>query len=237
MVSNPSNLLNRGLLENLAGGAVVALSRYDVAGDIPTVEKLRTVSWSKSFLWAFKFEAREGNEYAVPNIFADWFPAVDFEDTLASVENYTVQGPLSSYKIPQRTREKGFRLTFTDDETGTLLRWFEEWMELSMFNKGSAEDIEDGIATLDEVARKITYRSYKTTTETSIRRNYLIIPEGDLVEIGNSESDRKTYSLQFAIVGKFSEQVTDSSGKQSAIGSAITKLKRSASSFGFNPFG
>lgn len=238
VVKNPKNLLNKGALQALASGLIANQSRFQVAEDIPTVEKLRAIRWGKSFLWSFRFEnPADESLYKVPAAFYDWFPALDIEDVLASVENYTIQGPLSSYKIPKSTRDMTFRMTFTDDQEGTLLNWFEKWMNRDMFSRFNVGDIEDGVLTLEEAARKITYRRYSNTTETLIRKTYLVIPEGDLVFQGNSSSDQLTYSIQFAIVGKFPDEISQDKGGQNPLGSAITKAKRTISSFGINPFG
>lgn len=232
MVSSPKAILNKGALEAALSGVIANQSRFNVDNDVPTVEKLRTTEFGKTFNWNMRF-LTGGSKYVLPSPFAEWFPAIDMDSILSSVTMKQIPGTLQTFhSIPVSRNERTFKFTFIDDAKGSIVAWLDDWMRFI-----SGADGDDGITTLDEAARLVSYRKTNSTTSTVESRNLFIIPDGDLSELGNSSSELRIYSMNFIIVGE-QNIVRPGRPADNQRGSTITSSKRKfTNTFKINPFG
>ena len=61
---------------------------------LTNIDQIRAVEWGKSYLWDIKFED-------APAPFDSWFPAIDVEEHLASLESQSFEAYMTQFKIPK----------------------------------------------------------------------------------------------------------------------------------------
>jgi len=161
-----------------------------------TINQVRSVEWGKSYNWDLRF-----TEDQPDSPFDEWFPAIDVEEGIASLETFMVSDAfLSSYEIPMGTSPRTLRITFIDDAKHTLLSWMEEWVNSVVLNK------RDHVSTLEKSVRTVMVRRTTGNGETIENkrigiRSYYVFPKDTISYTGNSSSDLLTYSVTFAIAG------------------------------------
>lgn len=158
------------------------------------IEQIRQVEWGKKYLWDVKFD---DPLRSLPAPFDEWFPAQDVEDNVANLESYQFEGPISSFKVPRKSSVKDVKLTFIDDAAFTLFTFFEEWVNLVIFN----DDL--FVSTLSESVK--TLQIIKLNAQRQIvsgkTRTLLVYPEGPIIFNGSSTSDPQNYSIPLVIAG------------------------------------
>jgi len=182
-----------------------------------TIGKLRSFEWGSTHLWNFKFIPNSSDGAKFPKQFNTWFPAIDMEDTLYSISNGSIDGPLTDYKYPLRSGALDLSLTFADTAEYKLKDWFEYWTS-TIVRTG---DLNASVATLEEASRTIMYQMLDPKKKSIQERKYKVIPSGELKFSGTSNNDITIYNIQFDIVGS----------------SAVTLHKPSDKKTKFNLFG
>lgn len=195
-----------------------------------TIDQIRNVEWSQSYLWDIHFHDLLGN---LPFHFKEWFPATDVEEDLAKVESYTFEQYMNSYKVPLKTSPRELKITFVDDINHSISRWLEIWMNDEILNNRMEDNIFEPqfISTLTEIVKLVqlvrvsraltvpgraSASGFLNQAGSLIPRaagellnsaipvyiaSYWIYPEGELTWVGSSESGLNTYSQNFVVAG------------------------------------
>jgi hypothetical protein len=225
MAFDPTNLNFQKQLSDVIG--------FDNYG----VDQLRTVEWGRKYLWAVRFlSSGKGARDIPPPPFNDFFPASDVEFPLFSLDSYALDMGQSSYKIPQRSQVRQLSITFFDDVNSTLLKWFRDWVEIDILNKGkfvsclrddhNLDTIENGLKDSfgnGGVVRPVRVIQVEQLTPqlepTGLAYNLHIYPEGEINFVGASASEAQTYTVNFVIVGETQQKQKEKEG------SNVNKLK------------
>lgn len=169
------------------------------------INDMRKIRWGKTYLWDIYFPE-------APSPFNNWFPALDVDENLATLNSYEFPGFLSSYKVPQSTSPFDIKVTFTDDINKTLSTWITGWInneilhgDESSFYVSTLEESskELHLVKLDEQKQPVTTYYANGTTKPN-PMIYLVYPEGPINDIGNSESGLPQYSMTFIVAGTIS---------------------------------
>jgi hypothetical protein len=158
------------------------------------VEQLRAVEWGAKYLWDIKFEPTQGAPLPTP--FNEWFPAIDVEEDLSHVDSYSFETAQDTVKVPMHSTSLGLRVTFLDDSNHSLLNWFKDWMNLTIFNDGKF------VSSVNSSIRQITLLKLNQRKEVVSNNVYWVYPEGTITFSGDGTSDHVTYNVHFVIVGK-----------------------------------
>lgn len=154
---------------------------------LTSIEQIRSVEWATEYLWDIYIPS-------APAPFNEWFPAIDFDEGLLTIESYSWDGYLQGYSVPQNTQPVDVTLTFADADDGRLLKWFSSWVD----------DIFPGyiaVNNLSSIVREIYIKKLNRQRELIWLRDYQVYPEGGINEHGSSESSLKTYSVTLKCVG------------------------------------
>lgn len=186
---------------------------------------------------------QESYSSSVPPFYVNWVPALSLEDKLASVGHDEITTTYNAYPLPKSSTAPTLTIEFADDINGTLYKWFYQWMYLDMFGRDDVSQPERYVLPLREACRSIQYMRLSPKYETIDIFNYLVVPAGDLVYIGNSDSGLRTFSITFNVVGKVDKgnqsETLEKSGFRKGLDTArkaFIDAKRAGSQFGFNPF-
>lgn len=155
-----------------------------------TIEKLRQIEWARQYKWEVEFF-----DPPLPAPFNSFFPASDIDFGSASINNSTIDAPMRPGEIPFGTDTHHISITFYDDENLTVQTYMEDWQK-SVYNKGMY------VAALSSAARKIHIRYLNSINRVKKEYKYQIIPQGEIKNLGTSNSDANTFSLEFVIVGE-----------------------------------
>lgn len=174
---------------------------------LQSINTLRAVDWSRSYLWDIVFlgasslntkaEWRKGPDYP----FDKWFPASEVEELRANLQLFDFQPPIRSMSIPKGSETPRLSISFTDDVDSTLERWFEDWVNGQILNRGA------GISPVEECLRTCMIYRLNSMHEPLYGFRYEVYPMGDLPWQGRSESSPNDYKLDFIIWDK--EKILD----------------------------
>lgn len=154
------------------------------------LSQLRRIEWGRTYTWDIRFPD-------APAPFNAFFPATDVSEPVATLQ-WTAQNYfLDVYRFPHNKLQKDLRISFLDDQNGTLLSWLKNWIEVTIFNQGKAVS---PIGTQGVCKRVLISKldSYRNIVKTS---SYLVFPEGIIDYIGGSQSDHVTYTVNFVVAG------------------------------------
>lgn len=111
------------------------------------IGQLRSVEWSRKYLWSVKFldEHAPGSVFRneplkdnptfagsqVPDEpFGDFFPAADIDIDESTMRTRSEDGYYGPIEFPEDTDVKSMRLTFMDDQNNTLYKFFKDWINI-----------------------------------------------------------------------------------------------------------
>jgi len=166
-----------------------------------TLDQVRKIEWSKSYLWDIKFPT-------APAPFNDWFPATNVTNDMGSLKSENFDIFTTNFSIPTKTSERSLSITFVDDAKHTLLDWITFWMHsiVSSFAiTGNGFAFESGVLTLEQAVKQVditrltTRRSPIRVGNTSYTESYKVYPEGIIQFTGDSDGKVNTYTVKFII--------------------------------------
>lgn len=156
-----------------------------------TIENLRAIEWARDYLWDARFMG-QGSSIGP---FTNWFPATGVTENLATANNHTFEGFLSSYSVPLSSAEFTIDLMFLDDVTHSITDWLSDWINNGILNNGQY------ITTADKAMRMLQIRKLKPDMTVKTDTTYWVIPEGNMDFEGTSESGSHEYSMSFKVLG------------------------------------
>jgi hypothetical protein len=135
--------------------------------------------------------------------FNQWFPATDYNDTKLTGSSAALGFYLRQYKFPIAASVNDITLTFPDDVYGTLYLWLKKWYNYIY-------DDTAGIACIYDCAKQLKVQKLgpdkkpltNISTGLPMVYTYYVYPESTVPEIYSSDSNVKTYSVTFAVVGQ-----------------------------------
>lgn len=221
MAFDPSNLNFKKQLSSLIG--------FDKYG----IDQMRSVEWGRKYLWAVRFlNAGRGIGDVPPAPFNDFFPASDVEFPIVNLNSFNFELGQSGYRIPQRSESRQISITFFDDINSNLLKWFRDWIEIDILNRGrfisclndnhylseiDSSRSEDSFGLVRRVhpTRVIQIEQLLPDLEpTGISYNLYVYPEGEINFTGASASEATTYTVNFVIVGEKDQAKIEKNSKQ-----------------------
>jgi len=159
-----------------------------------SVETLRSVEWSKSWLWDIKFS---GGPIAteVPANFTTWFPATNIEENIVTLETHDFNGGLSTFSIPKSTTLFDLKVTFIDDMFLSIENWVDHWVNHEILGGGKY------VACLESSVKRVDIAKLTGTNEIVSLNSYYVFPKGVLYSSGNSENNFHSSEIEFVIAG------------------------------------
>ena len=159
---------------------------------LKNVNDIRLIEWGKTHLWDVNFINED-----IPAPFDKFFPAIDIQEPLASLQTFPVGLAQTDLSIPQKSSLHKLNMTFPDDESGTLSSWMQEWINTIILGneQGFVATIEESVKQLMVVKLKSNREQAKTPV------TYYVYPEGELLFAGNSESGAVMYTMSFDVAG------------------------------------
>ena len=156
------------------------------------INDVRLITWGKTHLWDVNFINEK-----IPAPFDKFFPAVDIQEPLASLQTAPVGLAQTDLSIPQKSGLHKLNMTFPDDEKGTLSSWLQEWMNVIILSneRGFVATVEESVKQLMVVKLDSNREQVKSPT------TYYVFPEGELLFAGNSESGAVMYTMSFDVAG------------------------------------
>lgn len=159
---------------------------------IKTIENIRGIEWATTYLWDIKFDD-------APKPFNAFFPAIDIEEPLATLEPYRFSGYMSQYKVPKSTVGHILRVTFYDSFEFPIKKWLTEWIEYDILNVDSKN--QKHIGYLEDVVKTVHVQKMDSNRNLISSSSYWVFPEGTISFIGNSSSEISTATVNFVIAG------------------------------------
>lgn len=155
---------------------------------LKTFAQARHVEWGKSWKWDSQFPD-------APAPFDAFFPATEASRGISELETHSFIGFGDTFDIPFASGLRTFNVTFIDDMNGTLMKWLDDWMELTTLNRG------EGTARLADAVKPCKLAQLNNMGDT-MREWYLqVYPFGSFSYTGSSESKFTSYILSFRIAG------------------------------------
>lgn len=162
------------------------------------IEKLRPIQWSQSYLWDIRIYNTPSSKgpQKPPNPFDEWIPATSVDDQTADVENMQEEAAHGIFSIPKKGGIRKIKITFVDNAAHALERYFVDWMEVQILNRGRFT------STLAEAAKYMNIVRLNSKREIQQSNTYLVIPEGGINYEGSDKADPNSYSVNFVKVGE-----------------------------------
>jgi hypothetical protein len=152
---------------------------------------MRSVEWGKSWNWDVRFTGPG----APPAPFDKWFPATDYDRTVASLQTMAIPVGPASFEIPKGTSQRTLRLTFMDDDKGTLEDWLTDW-----FNETMVDPDFGWVATLGEATRRLEIAHLDNQRGNSTLHTLYVYPSDSLQSLRDSASNLVTHVCSFNVV-------------------------------------
>ncbi|HEC63784.1 MAG TPA: hypothetical protein ENI23_00655 [bacterium] len=160
------------------------------------INVLRNISWGRSYLWDMKFEGPTNRpQDAPPSPFNEFFPATEYSEPRAILDHYEFAAFMSTYSVPKSTKQFELSITFPDDQANTLSNWLTDWINIIILGNGLF------VATLETAYRQLIVHKLNNQREAISRETHLVIPKGEHVYQGKSESGLHLYQQSFIKVG------------------------------------
>lgn len=162
------------------------------------IEMVRVIGdWARSYLWDIKFFNPGPNADGIQpyslSPFDEWFPAVDVEEPFFDIESQTFPFYNRSLVIPKEQGDLKLNITFMDNENRVLSRWFKQWVEVFIFNKGNY------VSTLSECLRKLTIRKLNHERMITEETTYFIYPNQTFGDSLKSDNAISQFTLSFVV--------------------------------------
>ena len=155
------------------------------------LDAMRNINWSRSYLWEVELDD-------VPPPFNKeggfGFPAIEVDDTLALGSTFDFEAGINLLRVPQKKYSYDLKLTFYDDEQGTLEKFFEKW-----FNEIYNNDY--GVLPVEAAVKMLVVRKLNSKREIILSRNYLVYPNGTILGVNRTDSGPRQFMVDFVISG------------------------------------
>jgi len=185
-----------------------------------TLEDIKSVEWSRSYLWEVQFLDGPLLEAEMPSNFQSWFPAIDVQENIATLTEMNIQAYISTYAVPQATTMFDVTITFVDDSDNSLSAWLVDWINF-------ITESEDGtIKLLDESCLVMMVNKLKPDREVLTSNAYLVFPTGAIYYSGNSESGPVQYQVKFIVAGRTVADTLESARSSGGSVSNVYGFKR-----------
>lgn len=163
---------------------------------LTSIDQIREVQWGKAWQWDCKFAS-------APAPFTGFFPATEAKRNISQVQSHGFVGFGDTFDIPFASGARTFAVTFLDDHQGTLMKWLDDWIELSMMSRGQGTarlgNIVKSALLVQSDGRGLAMRSASRMT---MRQWELwVYPIGELTFSGSSNSEFTKYIQTFRIAG------------------------------------
>jgi hypothetical protein len=159
---------------------------------LDSIDKVRAVEWSKSYLWDICFFG--GNGYGPPPYpFDSWFPATEVQDLVCSVNTNEFSSPMRQFSVPVNSNLRRLKIDFIDDMYCTLENYFVEWMDVQILNNGK------GVTPVEECLRSLLVYRLDASRKPVKGYLYSVFPAGELPFNGRSDSQANEYALDFLV--------------------------------------
>lgn len=155
------------------------------------LDAMRNINWSRSYLWEVELDD-------VPPPFNKeggfGFPAIEVDDTLALGSTFDFEAGINLIRVPQKKYSYDLKLTFYDDEQGTLEKFFEKW-----FNE--IYDNERGVIPVEAAVKMLLVRKLNSKHKIILTRKYLVYPNGTILGVNRTDSGPRQFMVDFVIAG------------------------------------
>jgi hypothetical protein len=192
------------------------------------IGQLRSVEYSKKYLWEVSFGGRGNDALPPPAPFADFFPAIDVDMDEAILDSYNYEQYMSTYEIPYKTQAKGINITFNDNEDNAIFKWMSDWINVDILNHGhfisailddhmivdkknpNALGVDSfGNSRAVKPLRKMSLSLLSSGRSKVLTRNFLVFPKGKLSFNGSQASAAQTYSMSFVVVSQLDDSINN----------------------------
>jgi hypothetical protein len=192
------------------------------------IGQLRSVEYSKKYLWEVSFGGRGDDTLPPPAPFADFFPAIDLDMDEAILQEYGYEQYMSTYNVPHKTQAKEISLTFNDNDDNALFKWMSDWINIDILNHGHfiSAILDDHIivdkknpnaVSVDSFGnsrkvkplRKMSVSLLSSGRSKVLTRNFLVFPKGKLAFNGSQASAAQTYSMSFVVVSQLDDSINN----------------------------
>lgn len=160
---------------------------------------LRNVQWGAQYLWDIRFPN-------APSPFNAWFPAVDVEENLFSLNTKEYELGHASYSHPIGHDSFDLKVTFNDDVKLTIHNWLTNWVRSRIFNNGL------GIAPLDQCVEVVQLVKTDFRYRVLATASYWVFPRGVMYFSGTSTASPAQNQIEFVIAGAADNRYTASGG-------------------------
>jgi len=200
--------------EEVAGGLVEAVTQK--VGDI-ALGKLEGI--------ADQLLGKEGAIPSAGSNF-EWYPITKFSDEETSITHFEAPGTYYNHPVPKGSKILGINITFVDDIHNSMFNWCKAWMNpftevegntilekavgAGLTDKGRSslnvvtndkgiDEITDKsrcIKTISEVSKIIVVSKLDNQLNSITTNRYVVIPDGTLSFVGDSDDGLHTYDLK-----------------------------------------
>jgi len=166
---------------------------------LQSIETLRAVKWSKSYLWDILFlgadspNARAEYRSQPKAPFDYWFPATEVETLDANVQVFDFSPPVRTMSIPKGSDYQRLSVNFVDDVDSTIELWISDWINGQIFNNGA------GVSPVEECLRTCIVYRLDNARNPIHGWQYSVFPSGEMPWQGRSESAVNEYKVDFVI--------------------------------------
>ena len=172
--------------------------RKSISGDamaafLKSIDDLRAVQWDGSWLWDIQFTG--GNGTMPPTPFNNWFPATSVSEQRWALNHRTIDAPFTDINVPESTTPGTISIEYVDNQNTVLTKWLANWINLEIMNGLQF------LTCLKESTKQLTIVKLNYKREIVESRVHLVIPVGESVYMGDSQSGLPTYSATFTMVG------------------------------------
>ena len=176
---------------------------------------LRKVQWGAQYLWDIRFPN-------APPPFNEWFPAVDVEENLFSLNTKEYELGHASFSHPISHDSFDIKVTFNDDVKLAIHNWLTKWVRTRIFNNGL------GISPLDQCVEVVQIVKTDFRYRVLATASYWVFPRGVMYFSGTSSASPAQNQIEFVIAGAADNRYTAGGGSgKSLFSSGLGNLARS----------
>lgn len=175
---------------------------------------LRNVHWGAQYLWDIRFPN-------APSPFNAWFPAVDVDENLFSLNTKEYELGHGSYSHPIGHDSFDLKITFNDDVKLTIHNWLTNWVRSRIFNNGL------GVAPLDQCVEVVQIVKTDFRYRVLATASYWVFPRGVMYFNGTSSASPAQNQIEFVIAGAADNRYTaNGGGGKSLFGGGLGAIAR-----------
>jgi hypothetical protein len=124
-----------------------------------------------------------------------YFPATSCEFDLYNVSSKSFKVGNQNLKMPIDGSAKGVDIVFYDNESHTLEKWFDDWVNRVVLGKGKGTNV------LERIVKNMLINELDIEKNIVNTKNYWVYPEGNMKIRFNSSGDIMLFNQSFVIVG------------------------------------